>query len=330
MNKSQKKSKCWHCHCLSNGMSNLNRTLHASFALCTLLAAPAVKADPDNPLTISGTVMLNAYSGVYPNLGGGEFTAYTSQNFNQYYAAGALLTSSELSTLGDSGGPYLNSADTTGFETFCIETGVEYTPGNWPGGGSYYYSLGNVAQPVPPTGSGSAISLTTGAAWLYYEFATAGNFGGYATFNYTYSTENGEGTRQYDDDLLQAAIWALQGGQTYDEGSGPPNSYEVPTMANNMYYAAAIDEFGLANATNCYNGSTVQILQMWTGESDGLGTGAAQNQLVLTSDTWTVPDVAETAGLLGIAFFGIVLLRSRTSKLAQQPIRNVGDDVRSL
>src|SRR4051812_12489984 len=85
----------------------------------------------------AATVTLNAYSGVYPGLGGGEFTAFTSQNFLSHYNSSATYNG--------------------GFETFCIETGIEFSPGT-----HYSYTLGYISQPIPPTGAGSAIPLSQG------------------------------------------------------------------------------------------------------------------------------------------------------------------------
>ena len=225
------------------------------------------------------TVVLNAFSGIYPGLGGGEFTAYTSdQTMLSYYSASAIVN-----TEGTWNGV------SQGFETFCIETGVEFTPGNW-GGPAYSYTVGNVAEPTPGTpGTGSGQVLTLGTAFLYYEFAT-GNLAG---FDYTYGAD-----RENDDNLLQAAIWYLQGGQTY-------GSFTVPTVENNSYYALAESEFGLG-ATNANNGEySVGILQLWN--SDGT---AAQNQLVLTGDDPTpAPDGGMTVGLLGLGLVGAVAIQ---------------------
>lgn len=225
-----------------------------------------------------GTITLDALPGVYPGLGGGEFTAFTSVNYLGNYASSAEYT----------------YGGNTGFETFCIETGVEFSPGS-----TYHYTLGNISQPVPVDGVGSATPLSYGTAWLYYEFAT-GNLG---NFNYTY----GSG-READDNLLQAAIWAFQGGQTY--GSYPNGG------AGNIYYDAAVSALGgVANADGAYNGTTVQIIQMWVNAND---TGAAQNQLVLTGNTPPVPHPTPDGGLtvilLGGALAGMQVLRRKLSR----------------
>ena len=224
---------------------------------------------------ILGTVQMNTYGGVYPGNGGGEFTA---------------VTQTGPSYLG-----YYNALDATyagGFETFCVETGVDFS-----GGSSYYYSLGSVAQPVGnlsyPPSTGAGVNLSAGAAWLYAEFGR----GVLANFEWNYDS-----TRQSDDNLLQAAIWTFQGNQNYT------SAYTTPaTQANNVYYDAAVNALGSTNAANAnYTGTSVEILQMWTGEdANGNGIGPAQNQLVL------VPDGGMTAGLLGIGLIGFGALRRK-------------------
>jgi hypothetical protein len=176
---------------------------------------------------------------------------------------------------------------------------VDYTPANW-GGPTYSYSLGNITQPISGGGEGSGIPLTEGTAWLYYQFAT----GNLNNFNYTY----GSG-REANDTLLQAAIWALQGGQSYAAGG---YASLTTTEANNMYYLAAIAALGgTANADSAYTGPTIQILQLWD------NTGApAQNQLVYTGGSWNVPDGGFTLVLLGIGLIGIFFFRSLRNKTA--------------
>ena len=227
-----------------------------------------------------GTLRLDALSGVYPGLGGGEFTAVTMSgpSYLSYYNSAATHAD----------GSY------TGFETFCVETGVEFTPGS-----TYYYTLGLVTQPLSGGGSGSDKALTLGAAWLYYEFAT----GNLANFNYGYGS-----ARKADDNLLQAAIWALQGGQTY---SGYPSLSS--TEANNKFFLAALSAVGgSANAEAAYSGTTVQVLQLWANSND---TGAVQNQLVLTGTTPPVPhplpDGGTTLLFLGSALAGLRALRCK-------------------
>ena len=218
------------------------------------MAVTVVKASPN-------TVILDTTT-YYPGLGGGEFTAYTSQDFLGNYAAPAIVAG--------------------GFETFCMETGVEFSPGT-----SYYYTLGTITQPTPGLASqGSGLALTQGAAYLYYQFGK----GLLSGFDYT-----GAG-RMADDNLLQAAIWALQGGQSY-------GGYPTPITSNQFYNDAIAASGGsLTDAEGAYTGSAVKVLQVWTNPDD---TGAAQNQLVL------VPDGGLTVALLGGALIGLQALRRK-------------------
>jgi hypothetical protein len=217
------------------------------------------------PMVVSvakaNTVTLDVTPGYYPGNGGGEFTAYTSQNLLNNYNSGAVVNG--------------------GFETFCLETGVEFYPGK-----TYYYTLGNTTQPSrgnPSLGSGLALSM--GAAYLYYEFAT-GQLQGY---DYTKGA-----SREADDNLLQAAIWWFQGNQTY-------GNYNNPGTTDNEFVDLAVSTLGSTDAYGAANGAYgVDVLQMW---SNANGTGAAQNQLVL------VPDGGMTAGLLGISLFGMGLVQ---------------------
>ncbi|HEY1787950.1 MAG TPA: hypothetical protein VGJ73_07335 [Verrucomicrobiae bacterium] len=258
-------------------MKFLYRSVLTLVAASMPLAATMVKAN-----NIVGTATIDAYNGVYPGSdgypsGGGEFTAYTSQNYIQYYANVATYQG--------------------GFETFCTEVGEEMTPANW-GGPTYSYSLGNITQPISGGGIGSATALTQGTAWLYYQFAT-GNLNNY---NYTYG-----GGREADDTLLQAAIWALQGGQSYTAGG---YATLADTEANNIYYLAAVGALnGTANADSAYTGSAIELLQLWDGSTP------AQNQLVVTG-SWSVPDGGFTLVMLGIGMIGLFFFRSIRAKAA--------------
>ena len=229
-------------------------------SIVTVIAAVApmmvsvVKANPN-------TVMLDTTS-YYPGLGGGEFTAVTlPQTFLANYASGAKAFG--------------------GFETFCLETGVEFSPGTL-----YYYTLGNVTQPVPGNSQqGSGLALSQGTAWLYYAF------GKDLLTDFTYAPGAG---RMADDNLLQAAIWYLQGGQTF-------GGYPVPTVLNNKFYADAINALG-GKVLDPYTGSNVEVLQVWSNPDN---TGPAQNQIVL------VPDGGLTVSLLGGALISLQLLRRK-------------------
>src|SRR5208337_343606 len=78
------------------------------------------------PAAIADTIGL--YYGPYAYSVGGEFTAVTDPNiYNQFYTARTLVN------VGTALNPII------GFETFCVQTEVDYTPINW-GGPSYNIS----------------------------------------------------------------------------------------------------------------------------------------------------------------------------------------------
>ena len=214
-------------------MSMIRISVVTVIAAVVPMMVNVVKAAPN-------TVMLDTTS-YYPGLGGGEFTAYTlPQTFLANYASGAKASG--------------------GFETFCLETGVEFSPG-----ATYYYTLGNVTQPVSNGGQGSGLNLSAGAAYLYYQFGK-----GLLTADYHYSTATPGDilTRQTDDNLLQAAIWYFQGGQSY-------GGYPTPITAN-PFYNDALAAFGnsLTEADAAYTGTAVEVLQLWSNYDPKTGTPA--------------------------------------------------------
>jgi hypothetical protein len=243
--------QCWHPLCVTKTMKLLRTVVLTFLAASIPMAVNVIKAN---------SVVLT--QGNYSYDVGGEFTATTSQSFLNNYVPSTIVNG--------------------GFETFCVETTVNFTPGF-----SYSYNLSNTDS--------LGRQLTEGAAFLYYEFAT-GTLTGY-DYN-TANTASDKALRKTDAGLLQAAIWWLQGNQTYNDGS-----YQIPSTSNNPFYALAISTLGSINATNANNGQYgVDVLQMWD------GTSPAQNQLVL------VPDGGMTAGLLGMGLVGMFLVQSRRRK----------------
>lgn len=178
---------------------------------------------------------------------GGEFNANTTGRFLDNY--------NPMATVG------------TGFETFCIETTVDFYPNQ-----TYTYDLTQVDS--------RGVALTMGAAYLYKQFA----MGTLANFDYT-----DQAIRNADAGALQAAIWWLQGNQTY-------SGYPDPTT--DIFYEDAISALGAANAVLPENGQYgVDVLQMWDGNV------AAQNQLVV------VPDNSATIGLLATGLGALAMMR---------------------
>jgi len=196
---------------------------------------------------------------------GGAFDAVTATaNFAQFYAPEAL--------------------DGNAFQTFCVEQSVLFWPEQ-----PYYYVL---AQ-----SDSQGRTLTMGAAFLYFEFAT-GKLTGY--FGGNLATEAG---------LLQSAIWGLQGGQT---GAG------FPDYTTDAFYQLALNQFGgVAGATAPSDGAyNVDIMQLWgSTTSQVAGQNDFQNQLVYLG----VPDTASNAALLGGAVAGMALVSRRLKYLQAQP-----------
>ena len=200
------------------------------------------------------------YQNSYSFSDGGEFTAVTSpSSFLGSYAPAATLN------LG--GG-------LEGFETFCVQSTVEFYPGT-----SYSYVLTNQASTGP--------ALTLGAAYLYDEFAT-GNLAGY---DYTDTA-----TRNIDAGELQVAIWAFQN-QTSPIGAGFPST-------GNPFYNLAISNLGgtLAAASAPNNGTyDVDIMQLY--DANG---APAQAQLV-----YGVPEPPTILLLVFAGFLMVLFNRKR-------------------
>ncbi len=90
---------------------------------------------------------------------------------------------------------------------------------------------------------------------------------------------------------MEAALWALQGGQSYPG---------FPDLSTDQFYIDAVNKFGsLSAAQQASDGAYgVDVIQMWDGQT------SAQNQLVYVP----APDNASTAMMFAgsaglIAFF---------------------------
>jgi len=219
---------------------------------------------------------VDLYYGPYAYWVGGEFTAVTDpNNFNANYAPSALVNVTDA-----------NNNVVQGFETFCMQTEVDFTPYNWGNHTPYNYAVS-----LASIGTPDAFPLSEGTAYLYYEFAT-GQLEGYDYVD--------TATRIADAGILQSALWALQGGQAY--GGYAPGTGDGTT--GNIYFNDALNALG-ANAI--YQAATtsdnygVEILNLTAGGNP------AQNQLVYlggadnhhNSELTPVPDGGPTLFLLG-------------------------------
>jgi hypothetical protein len=218
------------------------------------------------------------YYGPYAYSVGGEFTAVTSPSYLANYAP-----STQVAT-----------ATGTGFETFCVQTQVDFTPYNWGNTTPYNFtlSLSSIGTGWNPS---DAFALSEGTAYVYSQFAQ-GILSGY---DYTDTA-----TRITDAGELQAAIWALQGGQTY--GGFPSGT------TGNPFYTDAVDYLGANNLETAATPSTdfgVEIMNF----TDGNG-NSAQNQLMYVPPTPyppTAPDGGATLGLLALSVSGLAALSRR-------------------
>ena len=233
---------------------------------------------PDAMANQTGVLNLDQVAPYYYDVGG-EFTAYVTSGpqFVQNYSP--LATASG------------------GFDTFCIEVEVDFNPGS-----SFNFALN-------PSQSADGTTLSKGAAYLYYEFAT-GQLSGY---NYANPSAVVPSLGYSDDAELQAAIWWFQGNQQYGDGA-------YPVGANNYYYQLALSNLGLNSITaetpeNGQFGVEALVLT----NPDG---SPAQNQLVYVG----IPDKSGTwamllLGLAGLAAFARAADRFGARKPALQPCR---------
>lgn len=99
------------------------------------------------------------------------------------------------------------------FITFCVETTVEFTPGN-------PYTVLSINQYINPSDNGTPTKLPIGVAYLYSQFRS-GTLGGYT---------NGDPNSA---NALQAAIWTLLGGNSLQYLVN--NNYDF-TNSNTLYH----------------------------------------------------------------------------------------------
>jgi hypothetical protein len=241
-------------------------------------------------VSVSPPVMANSvvlYYGPYSYSAGGEFTAVTDPiAFNANYAASTLVA----------------TGSGTGFQTFCVQTGVEFTPYNWGNPTPYNYTTS-----LSSVGPSDAFALSAGTAYLYWQFAT-GQLKGYDYVD--------TATRIQDAGELQAAIWDLQGGQSY---GGFPSGVGNGTTGNPFYNDAlkALGSSVIDESVNASDNFGVEIMNL----TDGNG-NSAQNQLVYTggginTHIQTVPDGGTTLWLLAAGAAGLMVFARRTVAVQQ-------------
>ena len=203
---------------------------------------------------------------------GGEFTFHISDP--------SLLT-------GYAGYAINQVGPNTSFQTFCVE-GAENI---------YAYQTYNAA--LNNHSVYSNVQLTKGAAYLYSQFATGGNFGT-ATFSYANDHLNNA-------NLLQRAIWMFMCNQ---EGLNMGN------IGNNFFVNAAIayfhNSFDEANSDAVTGFDNVYVLNL----TDANGR-AAQDQLIYSSavnPNTIAPDGGVTAILLGMGLTAVGFVSRKIRK----------------
>lgn len=231
-----------------------------------MLSAPAVQA------AMQVTLMDDTSQYSYGN--GGEFRAVGNSDLLGALYNLAAYSSSTKGTVGaadvGSWGYSSGLAGQSYFQTFCIETSEEFSPG-----AAYNVSLSDKAKYGSQGPNGDPISI--GTAYLYSQFAK-GILSGY---NYAYG-----GGRTTSAGALQQAIWWLE-----DETGGVKNSFitAAETALGNLTDAQI--------KADAYGAYGVMALNLGA-------PGAVQDQLVLVPEPATC-----VAGALLLLPFGVSTLR---------------------
>jgi hypothetical protein len=184
------------------------------------------------------------YVGPYGYSDGGEFTFTSGMGANTLDTSGYASTTKNVVSTSQYGQT---------FQTFCVEMNVPYYP-NTP----YSATLSDY----------SSESLTQGAAWLYWQFAT-GQLQGY-DYNNT-STTNFK-SRNISAGALQQEIWYLMG--------------QISTDPNNIFSNDVKTAIGIGNLFINNGNYGVQVLNL----KDANNT-PAQNQLFLIPQDVTADKV---------------------------------------
>jgi|WetSurMetagenome_2_1015567.scaffolds.fasta_scaffold52226_1 hypothetical protein len=176
------------------------------------------------------------------------------------------------------------------FQTFCLEYGEHISSG-----GTYYAVLNNAAV-TGGTGTLSGDKISIGTAFLYYQFAK-----GILT-GYDYTNPGRSNTGGSSADLLQRAIWFLEG-----ESGGVDNAF-VDFARTQL----SLNTAGLEAANNGAYG--VGVLNLWSDAAhvgnlafaNGEYTYARQDVLILTPEPMTML-------LFGLGLIGLAGLRRKNS-----------------
>jgi hypothetical protein len=261
---------------LSSNRRKTIKRLCVLAGLMGILAVPAVQAQ----MQVTLYQDLNNYS----FSDGGEF----------YAVANAALLAVNPALAGYAPATADLTAGNPNFQTFCIETGEYFTPGDT-------YNVTISAEVLYDGGQfPNGEPITMGTAWLYSQFA-AGTLSGY-DYAYGYGRTITAGD-------LQQAIWYLQGEQ--------PGLVNVSGADGTAFYNAAVLALGgVAAVNNPANGAYgVVALNLWVPNEDGSNGAAAQDQLMVVPEPSTVPEPSAVSfGLLLLLLLGLSKVRASFGK----------------
>lgn len=171
------------------------------------------------------------------------------------------------------------------FLTFCLER-TEYVSLNTP----YYVQIDTAARNGGYGGQTSpgVDPISAGTAWLYTQFRNGSlDDGGFSGFQYGTSATH---------DALQLAFWKLE---------GELNSTWLNTYLNNPLAQSLVQG---ASTSNWNSIGDVRVMNLYSGYSNGVFSGAKQSQLYLAP----VPEPETYAMLMaGLGLMGVVARRRK-------------------